>query len=231
MNRHVVAVVSAADRIDELEETVRQYKEALAPVTNIPKFWGLAPNELRILISLYNAPEGFRSRAQLMAAIGGIEKELQNRNIDVYMCRLRTKSAPHGITITTVHGQGFRLDQPSKAIIKKTIEHVHEQPAEPRLRKGRYNMLPFGLSNMQVMLLIKIMQQASVRDLRALLTSYGREEKSLMTAVYRISSQLATMNIRLCRSRTRGYWFEPEDSAMLKQYLAEWYAQHARVES
>lgn len=104
---HVIR--SMRDRIDLLEEEVRQYRDAIEVFRPYPPEWGLTKTEGRALNALHRARSGFISREQLLVSLYGLEPDVEPKIIDVYVCKLRRKLAGTGIEIRTSWGAGFGL--------------------------------------------------------------------------------------------------------------------------
>lgn len=101
---------------DELRETIRQLREALAPVVVYPAEWRLTPQESTMLRTIACRPVA-RRRALLLALYG--ERRPDDlpapKVLDVLICGLRKKVRPHGITIEAVLQVGFRIDAATRA--------------------------------------------------------------------------------------------------------------------
>ncbi len=109
------------DRVEELEETVRQLREVLgADGFAFPPSWKLSPQETALLRSLYKSTDGFRTHDQLAYAIQRKEIVSQDhlKTVEHYV---RKKVKPLGIEIATVWGKGVRLTGDSKAIIDRAL--------------------------------------------------------------------------------------------------------------
>ncbi len=79
----------------------------------------LTPSEFRILTALARTPGRVLSRAQLLDMALGETYEGYERTIDVHIKNLRRKltdaGAGEGCTIITVHGIGYKLQEPNHA--------------------------------------------------------------------------------------------------------------------
>jgi len=207
--------VNIRERIDELEETVRQYREVLTDA-KVLSFWGMQPGEQKILMALYKAPNGFCTRDRLLAVLGGIESPIDHRNVDVRLCRLRAKIRPHGVEISTVQGEGYRLSPQSKAIIEKAM--TEEYQPNPRSRKDN---TPLQLSRLEVMLLVSIFD--GLGDVATLKARYGSKSMAAFyMAIHRIREKLDPLEIRLKNQRSKGYWIDPDDRPKLIEAMRKW---------
>ncbi|WP_161881159.1 response regulator transcription factor [Deinococcus alpinitundrae] len=65
--------------------------------------------ELRLLAALAQAAGAVRSRAELLAALGGLERGTDERTVDAHVKNLRRKLGPCGEHLDTVRGVGYRL--------------------------------------------------------------------------------------------------------------------------
>lgn len=110
--------LSLQDRNEILEEQIIQLKALLAPPLEFPPDWKLTRAETRVLRTMMAAPDGRRSSEQIHAAVSGDDPETMPKIIHVYVCRLRQKLKPYGVSIVNIFGFGYRLMPESKAVIK-----------------------------------------------------------------------------------------------------------------
>lgn len=92
-----------------LRERVRQLEEALVPPSCVvPKAWGLTGKEARVFAHL--TTRNIASRQSIMMALYSDRLEEPDAQvITTYICKLRAKLKPFGVTITNVWGQGYSL--------------------------------------------------------------------------------------------------------------------------
>lgn len=110
-------------RIAELEEELRQAKEALVPVEMLPIEWRLSPGLQRALLALYHAPGGFLSHDAFYRA-AALRWSPESEPADVssqYAFHLRRRLALHGIEITLRYGLGYELTPAAGAIVKASL--------------------------------------------------------------------------------------------------------------
>ena len=69
----------------------------------------LTAGELRLLASLAHSPGQVRGRAELLAALGGLERGTDERTVDAHVKNLRRKLGECGAYLETVRGVGYRL--------------------------------------------------------------------------------------------------------------------------
>lgn len=105
------------DQVDVLKETVRQLREALAPVNGIHPSWGLTKREAQVVAALVASRGDYVHKQQLYTAIYGTECEVLDKIVDVFICKARRKLAPFGVDIRTVWGQGYYLTAASKQLL------------------------------------------------------------------------------------------------------------------
>lgn len=112
------------DRVDELEEANRQLIQAFMPMLAFPREWGLSRSEHRLLAALYQAPAStYVPNSALHVAISGLGAESDPLPIiRVSMVRLRKKLRPHGLTIETVWGLGYRLPPASRKALEIALK-------------------------------------------------------------------------------------------------------------
>lgn len=99
------------NQIDTLRERNRQLEELLAPSsTPILAEWMLTPSEARVFAHL--TTRDLCTKASIMAAMYSdrIDVEPEIKIVDVFICKMRRKLKPFGITIRTVWGQGYGLE-------------------------------------------------------------------------------------------------------------------------
>lgn len=106
---------------DELRERVRHLEAMLLPSFDGMPFGGLTASEARVLSAIAASPEGI-TKDRIFAAVYGSSTDADQpepKIIDVYVCRLRKKLAPHEITIETVWGWGYRIDATGRARLRE----------------------------------------------------------------------------------------------------------------
>lgn len=109
------------ERIEELEEQVRQLREALAPRIIWPLEWGLRPFE-RAILSAIHACAGIATYERLVAALWHEERDDPYALLKVHVWNTRRKLAAIGVDIATVRGIGYRLPPASRAILDAALE-------------------------------------------------------------------------------------------------------------
>lgn len=100
---------------DELQETVRQLREQLAGETEplpegLPHLTRREAAALRAIMR-----RGAITRSALYAAIYGTDADIDEKLIDVWVCKLRRKLSGTGIRIATDWGRGFRVEYQAEA--------------------------------------------------------------------------------------------------------------------
>lgn len=96
----------ARERIDFLEEQVRQLQEMLIPPFDVPAEFGLRPAGRRIF-QLLSQRELVTREAVIFAVTEG--RDITGKNIDVQMYHLRKAIEPYGYTIQNVWGVGYKM--------------------------------------------------------------------------------------------------------------------------
>lgn len=71
----------------------------------------LLPREWAVLVYLLNSLGKVVSKEQIMDAISGLEEAPSGNAIEVYISRLRTKIAGSGITIRSIRGFGYLVEE------------------------------------------------------------------------------------------------------------------------
>ncbi len=98
-------------RVSELEERNRQLEDALCPPADCPPLeWGLTSTEAKVFAHL--ASRDMVTKRSVMAALYSDRPEEPEPKItDVFICKLRRKLKPFGVSIVTVWGQGWSLER------------------------------------------------------------------------------------------------------------------------
>ena len=65
--------------------------------------------EFRLLLSLFDAPDRVRTRAELLRDVWGLEGDVVTRTVDTHVKRLRAKLGRAGTYVETVRGVGYRF--------------------------------------------------------------------------------------------------------------------------
>jgi two-component system cell cycle response regulator CtrA len=96
-----------------LREEVRELRRVFAD-DDVPMIPGVTAKERQVFATLWKR-EGVVSRHQIMSALYGaiIDDAPDPKIADVFICKLRKKLGPLGITIVTVWGHGWRLEDKS----------------------------------------------------------------------------------------------------------------------
>jgi DNA-binding winged helix-turn-helix (wHTH) protein len=88
---------------------------------------GLSPAESRVFLKL--TEQGFASKAELHAATADTGVAMTSiKIVDVTMYHLRKKLSSHGITIRTVHRQGYQLEQDSQDKVHDLLTGISAAP-------------------------------------------------------------------------------------------------------
>jgi DNA-binding response OmpR family regulator len=111
----------AADRIEELEEELRQFKQDIAPADN-PFFgmFNLTRQQMSILHALYRSNVCTDSQLDRVTQVygrdfrGGEEGAVSNRT-KVAICKIRAKLKKDGVDIKNIWGFGYQIVEADKA--------------------------------------------------------------------------------------------------------------------
>lgn len=112
------------DRIDELEETIRQLRDELVPQELwlwFPREWKLTPTESKVLaFVMARSPEMARRESLLTNCFsnGSSDDPPDIKIVDVVICKLRQKMAPLAIDIQTVRGNGYEISKRDADILR-----------------------------------------------------------------------------------------------------------------
>jgi hypothetical protein len=114
------------DRIEELEEEIRQLRADIAPTEDT--FTGvLTRQQVALLKSIRNRKiASYQYIDQVLAGQGnfgrGDGQELEQLRSKVAIYNLRQRLKPHGIEIKTWRGVGYYLDDENKVRLKALME-------------------------------------------------------------------------------------------------------------
>ena len=110
------------DRIEELEEEVRQLRELLAPRLAFPPEMRLTPMESKILSAVYIRSPAVVTREFIIAAVyPDADRAPVTDSISVTVSKLRGKLRAFGVALGAKWGEGLYMDKPSAAIISAMI--------------------------------------------------------------------------------------------------------------
>ena len=103
------------DRIEELEEEIRQLRQQLVPVIALPKAWGLTTFEARLLLAIRSASPNLVSRDRAMVALYGLADAPEYNVVDTLLSRVRQRLAAIGLpdVIENRRGLGWCMSRES----------------------------------------------------------------------------------------------------------------------
>lgn len=115
MSDHLIR--SLRDENARLREEVVQLRAALSECEPLPQEWRLSPLETRVFGVLVRRP--CASFTAIMTALYSDRADADviddQTAIRCYVCKIRRKLTPFGITITTRRGHGYALDPATRA--------------------------------------------------------------------------------------------------------------------
>lgn len=119
------------DRIEELEEEVRQLREAFAPRIAFPEAWKLKPRDSGILSAIYAARGSWITPEAILLWCEGPATLAIDIHVRKWIAILRDKVEPHGVAIAYQFGRGFALTPAGRVAVAKAIgDEVPIAPAE-----------------------------------------------------------------------------------------------------
>lgn len=114
-------------RVAELEEEVRQLKDAAVFDGDIPGVGGRLSVSEEAILRMLMARRGVVSSASILTAIGS---EATSNVAAVHISRLRHKLAGSGITICTRHGRGWYIERAShRMAVAGDLRHLATEGA------------------------------------------------------------------------------------------------------
>lgn len=123
------------DRIAELEEQVRQLKDAFAPKVSFPLGWDLDEQNTAVLSALFHTKGSYVTAEAIRLLLIGFDDDATPRLAEQAVSRLRRKLEPHQIRILTRLHQGYALEPASRARVAEALGQVLAAPrgrAHPR---------------------------------------------------------------------------------------------------
>lgn len=124
MNIHISSqdrtIAVQRERIECLEEELRQLRDNLAPITLFPIEWRLTATQQRIMAAFHKSRDGFLTHEQVFIASGSLAEEADNL-VKVQIMHLRKRIRPLGITIEKRWGLGYSISPESKLILKAAL--------------------------------------------------------------------------------------------------------------
>lgn len=107
------------DRIEELEEEVRQLRELVAPRVHWAPGLGLSPLDKKVLSVLIAKSPAPVTRDRIMAAVyPDPDSAAGPKTIDTVICRVRKRLAHHGVHIGSAgYFSGWYIDRENAAIL------------------------------------------------------------------------------------------------------------------
>jgi two-component system, cell cycle response regulator CtrA len=104
---------------DRLRGRIDQLEAAMGLDYMPPMEWRLTQAEAKVMGCLL--AREFCSKDTLMAALyrNDGRDEAEPKIVDVFICKIRKKVSPFGVIIHTSWGQGYYLDQASRATLKE----------------------------------------------------------------------------------------------------------------
>lgn len=114
-------------RIEVLEETVRQLREVLRPKVDFPAEWRLTPAESRAVA--FMGMRGEATRAALQHTIADGVGPVDDTTLKVTIHNIRSKLEPYGVKIGTSWGKGYYLTDKSRDLVKAALCYVDVEEA------------------------------------------------------------------------------------------------------
>ena len=104
------------ERIEHLE------REMFSGDLVFPVEWMLTGSEQRVVGLLLARP--FARKEQIMTALYRDlhRDEAEIKVIDVFVCKVRKKLKPFGITVRTVWGVGYAIDEPQRGLLNRALD-------------------------------------------------------------------------------------------------------------
>lgn len=108
---------------DELRERVRMLEELTGVSWEAPPQFGFTKNEVTIF-GLLLKQALVRRASMMMVLYPHTQDEAEIKIVDVWVCKMRRKLKPYGISIETQWGQGYFLTPESEAAAQALLDQV-----------------------------------------------------------------------------------------------------------
>ncbi|MEE7460628.1 hypothetical protein MFUR16E_04435 [Methylobacterium fujisawaense] len=109
------------DRIEELEEQVRQLKDAFAPKVSFPLGWELDEQNIAVLSALFHTKGSYVTAEALRFLLVGFDDNASTKFVEHAVSRLRRKLEPHDVRIHTRLHQGYALVPASRVRVAEAL--------------------------------------------------------------------------------------------------------------
>lgn len=118
---------------DALRERVAELETILyGDGWHVPLEWGLTASEARVMGVLISRE--FATKNAIMAALYRdlARDEAEAKIVDVFICKMRKKVAPFGVTVLTIWGEGYRLPPDQRAALSAGAVSIDQHGAAPK---------------------------------------------------------------------------------------------------
>lgn len=111
------------DENDRLREQIAALRGALCECPPFPEEWRLSRSQTRVFSVLVRQP--CPSRDAIMTALysdrPAADAVFDTKLVDIFICKIRRKIRPFGITIRTEWGHGYALDAATRARFAQAV--------------------------------------------------------------------------------------------------------------
>lgn len=124
------------EKVDVLEETVRQYQERERDTAPLPAGLPRLSRQEEVMLRAFLRAPGVVSRERLYHAIYGGEGDTDEHIVDVHLTRIRRKLAPLGYRFSNHWGRGWSLQRPqAKDGVSPSINTIPSSVGESRVKR------------------------------------------------------------------------------------------------
>ena len=198
-------------RIEELEEQIRQLKEAFAPKVGFPLSWKLDERDSTVLSALFHTKGSYVTPEALLRCISGFDDDAGERTVQTWVGRVRAKLQPLGVTMVTRPMQGYALEAAGRAIIAEALGLAPAMIAPPPTATKH----PRGWCDDQdAVVRAGYARGTTLAVIRAELIAAGFQPRSLGS----ISQHAQALG--LTSERAAPLWTRPEDEILREAYEA-----------
>lgn len=117
-------------QVEEARETIRNLRDLLMPPLVFPRKWQLTGAESRLLAALYSNPNGLSREVGHAVVDNNPEPLTEQKIVDVFVCKLRKKMKPYGVSFVNQWGRGYAMTPESFQIVGDALASINATKQE-----------------------------------------------------------------------------------------------------
>jgi DNA-binding response OmpR family regulator len=123
LSPHEKELILLRKQVADLEFRLQEILEREADITAaLIEEYGLSPTQGELLAIIYGANGHFVSKERIIVRLYGYEASIGEKIVDIFLCKIRKRLAPHGIEIESKYARGLRMPPASLARVRAAIE-------------------------------------------------------------------------------------------------------------